>query len=49
MVVEIEPLDAILPALVQVHRAGMRDLKHPGAVDRAHEPALVVDEVVLDR
>ena len=42
VVVEIEPLDPPLPALVQVQRAGMRDVEHPAGVDRPDEALLAV-------
>ena len=46
----VEPLDAVLPALVQVHRAGVRDREDPGVVDGADGAFVAeVEEPVLDR
>ncbi len=50
VVADVELVDAVLPALVQVHRAGMRDGEHACVVDGADRALLVpVDEPVLDR
>ena len=47
---QIEPVDAILLALVEVQRARVRDREDARVVDRADRALLVdVDEVVLDR
>src|SRR5207253_4688865 len=36
---EVEVLDPVLAALVEVDRPGVGDVEHPGAVDRPHQPA----------
>ena len=50
VVLQVEPIDPVLLALVEVDRAGVRDREHAGVVDRA-DGALVVDveQPVLDR
>ena len=47
---EVEAVDAVLLALVEVDRAGVRDREHARVVDGADRALLVdVDELVLDR
>ncbi len=50
VIARVELVDAVLPALVQVHRARVRDREHARVVDRADRALLVaVDQPVLDR
>ena len=49
-VVEVEVLDPVLAALVEVDGSGVGDVEDPGAVDRPHQPARFgLVEAVLDR
>ena len=43
VVTRVEPVDAVLPALMQVHRARVRDREDPGVVDGADRAFVVGD------